>query len=272
MPITALHNLGNTCYLNAALQLIMRCDGYVKGLSTKNDAFKDFADAYHTTPDNEAMQPNHILNLVRNRLTPRQQHDAEEFLVIFLEIFDKISKKFFDYRSYTYIENTEHQDEKKINKHNGRILSLTVEENIGKAYKNFCAKEEIDGWLSEHMNRKVRAIRTSAIYFWPSYLLVSFRRYNMDLKKIDADVMIPMVWTIHNKTSSEKKDSITYHVAGSILHIGGTSSGHYVAMIRDYPSGDFVLVDDSHKSSLKMATAKRMLMKSYIVLYERKEN
>ena len=122
------------------------------------------------------------------------------------------------------------------------------------------------------MNRKVRAIRTSAIYFWPSYLLVSFRRYNMDLKKIDADVMIPMVWTIHNKTSSERKDSITYHVAGSILHIGGTSSGHYVAMIRDYPSGDFVLVDDSHKSSLKMATAKRMLMKSYIVLYERREN
>ena len=99
MTITALHNLGNTCYLNAALQLIMRCERFVEGLALNNESFRDFAATYHSTPTDQAVQPHHILNLIRNRLTHHEQHDAEEFLIIFLEIFDKISQKFFIFRN-----------------------------------------------------------------------------------------------------------------------------------------------------------------------------
>ena len=82
-------NIGNTCYLNAGLQLIMQnhelCD------LMKNTTIKNFIDEYYNS-SKPAISPNEIKDLVSkksNIFIGFGQQDSQEFIINFLDIINE---------------------------------------------------------------------------------------------------------------------------------------------------------------------------------------
>ena len=96
------NNLGNTCYLNSALQIIINCTVLTKVIlsqSFKSEAlntYKKFLIEYKTAKPGSAISPVNIKNLVGSKdkkFLNFQQHDSHEFLINLMELLEDELKK-----------------------------------------------------------------------------------------------------------------------------------------------------------------------------------
>jgi len=93
------NNLGNTCYLNSALQIIINCTVLTKVIlsqSFKSEAlntYKKFLIEYKTAKPGSAISPVNIKNLVGSKdkkFLNFQQHDSHEFLINLMELLEEM--------------------------------------------------------------------------------------------------------------------------------------------------------------------------------------
>ena len=87
-------NIGNTCYLNSGLQLIVQntnlCNLILNYRNYNNDIkiIGDFIETYYSL-DNTTIIPSNIKKLVEkknNIFIGNNQHDAGEFIIFFLAV------------------------------------------------------------------------------------------------------------------------------------------------------------------------------------------
>ena len=98
--LTGLNNLGNTCYLNSALQILVNCTVLSKVIlsqtfrSEKLNIYKKFLLNYRNSSD--AISPSEIKLLVGEKdkkFLNFQQHDSHEFLINLIEVIEDELKK-----------------------------------------------------------------------------------------------------------------------------------------------------------------------------------
>ena len=106
--VTGIQNIGNTCYLNSSLQLIVNCDKltniFIKNTLYNNflNVYKDFLIQYQ---NNKVFSPNKLKNTLSEQSTKfigLNQEDSHEFIILLFEffiskssLFVKISNPFF---------------------------------------------------------------------------------------------------------------------------------------------------------------------------------
>ncbi|CAN8071067.1 unnamed protein product [Agarophyton chilense] len=100
-------NLGNTCYLNAALQCLLHCDSFVRqikdhGAHLNGTGHKQFCvldqlhklvDQYFDDKSPETMNPAVFVQNIRRMcplFVPKQQQDADEFIQLLFQAIDNI--------------------------------------------------------------------------------------------------------------------------------------------------------------------------------------
>ena len=91
------NNIGNTCYLNSGLQMLVQNKDFCKKVfinrNTSDNLKKmtDFIIEYYNTENNKSLTPNQIKGIVE-RLRPmfrgNRQHDSEEFIISLIEVLN----------------------------------------------------------------------------------------------------------------------------------------------------------------------------------------
>jgi ubiquitin C-terminal hydrolase len=251
--------------------MLLNCTHFIDlfmGINTSNETlllFKKFIYEYKTSET--SLAPTNLKKMM-NKFSQFQgfnQHDANEFLIYLLDLIDIELKKqnvdiitsFFDHKFYTKIVNSDNDDEEKIIKFNERILNLPISKNLNDSYIKYCAVEMIEGWESEKYNKKCLAKKKNVVYQWPIYLTIMFKKYDSNLRKIDDDVEIPMIWKIYNINNSHK-EIITYQFIGSVIHFGNLFGGHYIGVV--YRDGKYYLCNDASVSEIDTEKASQIMI------------
>lgn len=274
------NNIGNTCYLNSGLQMLIRNKDLCKiiyqysntdeDINNVCDFIKEYYDESHAGP----ITPKFIKNLVSKKndmFSGFQQHDSMEFINFLLDtINEKInkssSKKDLIYKLFQY--NLEVKIKCKllaclnVSKHTElpSIMMLDINSNtstLDDLYKNMLKKEKLEG-DSKYYCEKCKANRIASkrmnILNFPKHLIIWVKRFKANMRKNTQHIEFPLQW-INN-----------YTLQGVVFHSGDTYGGHYVYVGKEH--NKWYLFDDSCVSELNNDALQIFLNSGYIYYYK----
>ena len=237
MPRKGLINNGNTCFLNAALQMLISNTDFNniiianRHVSPNLQIMADFIKEYHNNSD--TISP-HAVKLfvenINNIFQGNQQHDAGEFVISILDILnDDLQNRLNNIYGITIKSTIKCKRLKCLNKtyssDRTNILSLQInnEDNeLNNCYTKFKSREKLiddEAYFCENCNQKGYASKRLEINEWSPHLIIMLKRFqniNGRLSKNNQDIEIPLEWR-HN-----------FKIKGAIIHSGSINGGHYI--------------------------------------------
>jgi ubiquitin C-terminal hydrolase len=291
-------NMGNTCFMNSALQLLFRCSAFTKYmLNTQNfeskilKCYKITLTDYFNSKVN-SLEPTIIKRFIADELPEfvgYRQHDAHEFIIHTLDMLDialkkdntdlenlstiapeNIISKLFDCKLYSEIKSLETSSSTLI-KEPDRIVTLPIPEidnpTLDDCFKKYCELEILDGenmWFDEDNNKKVKAQKCIKICNCPKYFIIALKRYNVKngtLYRMNNKVNCPSDW---------EYDKYVYHCRGFVVQSGGLGGGHYIAFIKQ--DDKWYCCNDNNVSEVSDNKISEIIQHSYILLYVKQKN
>lgn len=269
-------NLGNTCYLNSGLQLLMNIPEFCqlilnnKNISNEMSLLAEFIILYHSD-NNGSLKPKFIKKIVSKRnniFSGFSQEDSQEFLIYFLDFIDNQIKnnllndllamkinKIIKCKALSCLN-------KSITKENRLFLMLDIKDNfkdLNDCYRNYKIREKLEDdnrYFCEKCDKKRIASKRIEVSTWPKNLIIVFKRFQQDgynFSKNETFLDIPNNWR-HN-----------YKLKGGILHSGRLGGGHYV-YFGNY-NNKWYLFDDSHISKIKLNQLNDYKKRAYLLHY-----
>lgn len=276
-------NLGNTCYLNSGLQMIIRIkDIYnILNLYRNNDSELDcvikFIDDYYKE-GSSVINPIEIKKLVGKKnmsFSGYNQEDSEEFINCFIDLLDEKCKK-FSKDPITISKHLECTINKSIKCKAIKCLAIsnTIEKisvmnlsisnnskNLNDCLVEYLRREKLENdsmYFCEKCNKLRIASKRMEIKKLPQNLLISLKRYDARLRKINKEIDMPINWK-------------GYKLKGIVYHSGSFSGGHYVYIGRE--NGKWYLFNDSFVSHIQNVDAFNQYKNfGYIFHYEKNIN
>lgn len=291
--LCGLHNLGNTCFMNAALQLIVNCTVLTKFVLNNEfnspilNIYKTFLKNYMSKGVISPSEIKRIVSIKDNIFAGYDQQDSHEFLVSLLELLenemkeehktnakaimsiqmDKLMVTIFDTLVSSIIY-SEESKEKSKNRVGEKVLSLSIPNknnvSLNDCLDNFTKIEKLVGdeqWYSEKLEKKVDAYKKLCLKQLPKYLLIHLKRYSFFSRsnKNNSNVNIPLDLKINN---------YNFKLRGLIIHSGGVNGGHYVSIINK--DDKWFLCNDSRV--IEINNIEKHISSGYMYLYVKQKN
>ena len=278
--INGINNIGNTCYMNAGLQLIFNCTILTKFFLNNNfksnilNSYKYLLYQY----DENRLDPNIIKNIKRKKnknFNNNDQNDSHEFLITLIDLLDEELKKefkntnkkilnikytnlldiLFNNRIISNIESIK-TDESSKNTSYERIISLSLKDNIYESIEDFQKSELLKNqWFSENEKKKIDLNKYLNINKYSKYLIFHLKRLINTNLKSNKNVQFYKIIEF---------ESTKYDLRSIVIHIGSGNSGHYVAVIKR--NNKWYLCDDNVISNVNVDN---YLNNGYIYLYSK---
>jgi ubiquitin C-terminal hydrolase len=275
------NNLGNTCYLNAGLQMLIQNKDLctvITSLSNKNPVLKklsEFINKYYDNT-NESISPSYIKELISERndiFMGFHQQDSSEFIVFFLDFINSEVNKILPGKNI--IDKLFEINEKTTTK--CKVLScLTTSDSIEKSTilmlnisndsetlddclqfsKQRIKLEGDNKYYCEKCEKKRIASQRKEVNIWPKNLIVWLRRYEQigtRLSKHSQEIKVPIIWRNN------------YKLKGVVFHSGNLYGGHYI--YAGNVNDKWYLFDDSSVSELNNNSLSNIVNNGYIYYY-----
>jgi len=274
--VCGLINMGNTCFLNSALQLLVSCNVLTKYILNNNfkssfiQIYKRFLNNYM---NNDRFSPSELIQKINEKndfFKDGKQHDSHEFLIILIDILEeefnleyKSSGKKIVGIELNKLFNTifgtklasiiicDETNEKSKSKSKERILSLPIPKkiklNLQVCMKHFLEVEELtddNKWYSEKNNKKYDALKQLYIKSYPKYLIIHLKRFsyhdNSGSSKNNSEVEMNQCMKLKNNN---------YSLRAIIIHSGSTNGGHYISIVNK--NNQWYLCNDSNITKIQ---------------------
>ena len=234
-------NLGNTCYMNSALQLLMTCPQFVN--NTRFDTFV------------RRMDPKLPRNWVAKEYPQFRnwaQHDSHEWLLALLDVCkDKLFEG--EFTVDVQFDGCGH-----TNTHQEPFVTISlpiVGTTMASAMEHFFQEpEEVFSTCDtckDHVKKK--ALKFMSISKVPTYLIVHWKRFDKRGNKIKTRMATP--FHLFNKV-----------ISGTVNHAGSLHAGHYTACVRH--GSQWRYISDSQLMEIEERHAMKSSEVAYMVVYQ----
>jgi len=273
-------NLGNTCYLNSGLHLILHnkeLTNLILLYTSQSELLNKIGNIileYNNLSNNNIINPYEIKNIIEQKqkiFFGSGQHDATEFVIILLNIINDEIIKINNLNILKNLYNIEIETKIKCkllsclninnNLENNFFLFLDILPNCSllELYNNYQNKEKLENenaYNCNKCNRKTIASKRIKINSLSNHLLIILKRFtniNNYLTKNNDIIEIPL--NLNNMM-----------LIGAIIHYGSLHSGHYIYI------GNFNNIwytcNDSQITVIKNYTElKNILNNAYLLYY-----
>jgi ubiquitin C-terminal hydrolase len=281
-------NFGNTCFYNATLQSIFRCEDLItklrdyKGQNQLLRYLKITIEDYFLKPVVETIGPVLLLKSyqqMNSQFIRGTQSDGEECLTYFLDNFQEATQTeginitpLFDcsLASQLTCPNCNHTS---LSNSPEKLITLPIKDyaNFNDAFTHFLSDEILDDdnkFLCEKCNIKVAAKKKLIIRGRPKYLYIALKRFEHEwiknlnrikTTKIVNNILMPDVIMI---------ETTGYKMKGCIFHMGGLNGGHYVYY--NIVNGSWVEFNDTQiNDNISQEEINNIINKGYVYLYEK---
>ena len=292
---TGLGNMGNTCFMNSALQILTHCDELTQFMLSHNftnklsQVYRQYLMEYNSSKSH--FSPHKLKSTMGHQyrlFNGYSQQDSHEFMINFLDYLEEDLKKenipddmkeivsnLFDCRMKTIIRSTESK-EKSTKEDPVRFLQVAIPNKtqitLEDCLMQFIGKEEMgeDGtglWETPSKKRE-KAIKMNIILKFPKYLIFQVKRYSFKQgygKKISTDIKVKEKWE-----SALFPENSFYELKGFIYQSGGLGGGHYVSYVKI--QGEWFCFNDSYVNRINHDAAMKVATKSYLLFYAHRLN
>lgn len=278
------NNIGNTCYMNSSLQMLIQnkdlCD-LILDYSDKSDKLKVIGNHIknYYSDNNNSITPSDIKNLIENEnnmFKGNKQHDSMEFIISFLDCIENEIKKCDVQNKYpledvlTIDINTRIKCKKidclninnTIEKNNFMLLNINNDStDLDSIYRNFKLSEKLDQenmYFCNKCNKKIIASKRQEITKWSNNLLIWIKRFEQNgsrLIKNNKTIKIPLVWRHGMK------------LMGAIIHSGNLHGGHYVYVGNN--NDEWYLYNDNSVTKINDNNIDNYLSTAYCLYYKK---
>jgi len=248
-----LPNMGNTCYLNSAVQLLLRNPQFITMESIGDN------------PTRGITKIKKRLGEISKKFAGNSQQDGGEALLYLLDIYEKqgFGKEYY-FNEKTRVKckliSCLHQE---ISYRKSNILMLDINDcsSLDDCYLKFKDSIKLEGdemWSCPKCQDNRIASKRHSITEWSSYLLVYLKRFEMNqfgkYQKNNQLIDIPLYWR-------------NYKLIGAMIHSGSLNGGHYVSV--GFENNKWYLFDDSRVSEIEEFQLYNYLKKAYVLHFTR---
>jgi len=288
--VVGLQNIGNTCFMNSALQIILNCNRLNDAILSSScnapliDAYRELVKNYRNCNDSEIIVPGNIKEVMGHKYNifhGFRQQDSHEFLSLLLLGMENELKEnkeqniisdILDVKVNITVKSKE-TDKTSSHYENTTILPLDLPHNnkdtcLGDCINNYMSEHDIDDPVKFEVKRngKKKIVEEQASQEWiieelSEYFMVQFKRFNQVgnmFRKKSNNICVPY---------ELETDNSKYILKSFIVQSGTLGGGHYISFIKD--GSEWKFANDSSIIDVPEDKINEIAQTAYLLCYER---